>query len=265
MSSSTIESTTSVPDVYKVPYGVISSSEDYRDYESEPTMGETRSESVTANPDSCTYDFKKIFEQSVPPRPTLVLDLDETVVHCVQTANKLLIAELITMPNMLVTFKHLSGDLYIVFHRPHVVEFLTNMSIYYDIVVYTNGSAPYCDTIIFHLTQLCGRQVFKQAFSRRDEYAPLYKKLESIGVSHEVAVVYDDRLDVWISNIDNLVIAKQFLGPVDGDYMKDTTLSDIQQHFITLYHMYITHDVKDIKLHIPKIFKFIVADSQSYV
>ena len=40
---------------------------------------------------------------------------------------------------------------------------------------------------------------------------------------------------------------------------------DIQQHFITLYHMYITHDVKDIKLHIPKIFKFIVADSQSYV
>jgi hypothetical protein len=114
-----------------------------------------------------------------------------------------------------------------------------------------------------HLTQLCGCPVFKQCFSRGNDFAPLDKKLELINVSHKVAVVFDDRMDVWMSNLENLVVAKQFLGPLDADYMEDTTLLDIRKQFVSLYHRYMSDDVGDMKNHIPKIFHSIIKQNSS--
>jgi hypothetical protein len=65
-------------------------------------------------------------------------------------------------------------------------------------------------------------------------------------------------MDVWMSNLENLVVAKQFLGPLDSDYMEDTILLDIREQFVSLYHQYISDDVGDMKIHIPKIFQSII-------
>ncbi len=238
-------------------FGVVSSGGDYtHDFEKMDVVVDEnlRCASAVANPDACFCNLEDVRPSIVYTRPTMVLDLDETIVHSIYTRDPLLISDLINRPNMLVTFKDIGGETLIVFYRPYVVEFLTILSYYYDIIIYTNASPPYCDIVTMHLTQLCGRSVFKQCFSRMDQFAPLDKKLEFINVSHEVAVILDDRVDVWVSNLENLVVATKFLGPLDTDYMCDTMLLDTQEQFVSLYYQYISNDVKDMKKYIPKYF-----------
>ena len=76
-----------------------------------------------------------------PSRPTLVLDLDETLVHC----------SIDPIPNPDLTFKvDFNGTLYDVFvrKRPHFEEFLEHVSRRFEVVVFTASQQVYAETLL---------------------------------------------------------------------------------------------------------------------
>ncbi|CAK56078.1 unnamed protein product (macronuclear) [Paramecium tetraurelia] len=79
-------------------------------------------------------------------KKTLVLDLDETLVHCEFKEN----------PNFhyetILDVWH-RGVLYTVYlcKRPYLREFLQQLSAYYEIIVFTAGYESYCDKVLQHI------------------------------------------------------------------------------------------------------------------
>merc|ERR1712224_303876 len=83
--------------------------------------------------------------KKLPPtnssKPTLVLDLDETLVHCCTDP----------LPNPDVIFDvNFSGKLYKVHSkfRPHMKEFLTEMAEHYELVIFTASQPAYANQIL---------------------------------------------------------------------------------------------------------------------
>ena len=77
----------------------------------------------------------------IPARPTLVLDLDETLVHC----------SIDPINNSDLTFNvDFNGTLYDVFvrKRPHFEEFLKHVSKTFEVVVFTASQQVYAETLL---------------------------------------------------------------------------------------------------------------------
>lgn len=94
-------------------------------------------------------------------KPTLVLDLDETLVH----------SNVEPVENVDYQFGvNFSGAVYQVFvrKRPFVDEFLRRAAEWYDIVLFTASQAVYADKVLEHLTKDVGKDVFSHRLYRND-------------------------------------------------------------------------------------------------
>jgi hypothetical protein len=79
-------------------------------------------------------------EQNKGPYPTLVLDLDETLLHVTSSEKKRTPDFLIWDDEHRVTSK--------VFKRPHVDQFLSILSHYYEIIIFSSSYQCYCDPLV---------------------------------------------------------------------------------------------------------------------
>lgn len=84
--------------------------------------------------------------KSLNEKKVLVLDLDETLVHCEFKENPNFNHESI----LEVIHKGLTYQVYIR-RRPYLKEFLTQMSQYYELIIFTAGYESYCDKVLQYI------------------------------------------------------------------------------------------------------------------
>jgi hypothetical protein len=180
----------------------------------------------------------------------LVLDMDETFLHSVKTQ--------IVDPQSLASipqdslnnfsFSLSQNSVFTVFLRPHLGEFLTNVSKHFEIYIYTNGTDGYAKTIYHQLQRIypsCNIQAIftKSARARVTAKKQLHKML----CKRTMSLIVDDRPDVWCDeDAENIIPIKPFkcnltdLMNYESAVYNDQELVSLQNYLIKLHEKYIT-------------------------
>jgi len=153
-------------------------------------------------------------------RHTLVLDLDETLLHS-DDATEEALAAFDRKPDYRVPGTSMVGWL-----RPHLKEFLEYAFDNFDVIVWTAGSKEYADVVVPEAFRRHGVPMPRRVLSADDcvprlentgwycyekaRYKPL-PKLWQRGLSHKNTLIVDDRADTASDNIANLILMPAFL------------------------------------------------------
>lgn len=149
------------------------------------------------------------------PRLTLILDLDETMVH----------SEMRPMPNANVCFsiQHNGEDHNIwVYYRPYLFEFLEKASKMFEIVVFTASQRVYADKLLDILDpgrRFIRHRLFREACLNID--GNYLKDLSILGRDLSQTLIVDNLPQAFANQFENGVPIKDFRSPFDGE---DTSL-----------------------------------------
>lgn len=152
-----------------------------------------------------TTDILQTTEPQRYPRPTLVVDLDHTIVF----------TSLVDPKRASFSF---SDDklTYFVSLRPFLSDFLEGVSRSFDLCVYTMGTRSYALEILNAIDR--EKKYFCDRVITRDENNnKLVKKLTRLGVDEKDVVILDDRADIW-GYEDNVVLIKPFYLRLEKDF-----------------------------------------------
>lgn len=152
-----------------------------------------------------TTDVLQTTEPQRSPRPTLVVDLDHTIVF----------TSLIDPRR--ASFSFADDKLtYFVSLRPFLADFLESVSRIFDLCVYTMGTRSYALEILSVVDR--EKKYFCDRVITRDENNnKLVKKLSRLGIDEKDVVILDDRADIW-GYEDNVVLIKPFYLRLERDF-----------------------------------------------
>lgn len=152
-----------------------------------------------------TTDVLQTTEPQRSLRPTLVVDLDHTIVFTS-----------LVDPRR-ASFSFTDDKLtYFVSLRPFLVDFLESVSRIFDLCVYTMGTRNYALEILNVIDR--EKKYFCDRVITRDENNnKLVKNLSRLGVDEKDVVILDDRVDIW-GYEDNVVLIKPFYLRLERDF-----------------------------------------------
>lgn len=204
---------------------------------------------VTIN--NITQLFSQISLDCPIKKFTLVLDLDETLVHSIATTDIKKINNLKNMNNLLLHYLTDKNHIF-VFYRPHMLYFLQEMSKYFHICVFTNCVQSYADMIVTMINTITQHTYILRWYSRMGEY-PFYKYVSTIDqVDPSNVLIIDDNTEIWKDDYKNVIKIKKFHGPDDINYIFDDDLLNLSKiisevmksrDFSTIYN--VIDDVKN--------------------
>lgn len=144
-------------------------------------------------------------------RPTLVLDLDETLVHC--------FSEPIPNPDMQfpVLWNGSQYQMYVRF-RPHVDTFLKQVSKWFEVVVFTASSHEYADTVLDAIDpkgKLIHHRRFREACTLVG--GSYLKDLRQLGRDLDTTCIVDNSPIAFSLQAENGVPIVSWLGSDDSD------------------------------------------------
>ncbi|KAI8824554.1 uncharacterized protein EV422DRAFT_520485 [Fimicolochytrium jonesii] len=137
----------------------------------------------------------------VSKKLTLILDLDQTLVHATVDPTVAQWMDDPSNPNQqflkdVHKFEIPSYHTHFVKLRPGTREFLLEMNEIYELHIYTMGSRQYADQIANILDQ--DRALFKDRIISRDENRSNFKSIQRLFPSDQsMVVIVDDRSDIW--------------------------------------------------------------------
>jgi TFIIF-interacting CTD phosphatase-like protein len=170
-------------------------------------------------------------KEAALPRPLLILDLDETLVHARETA-------LDRAPD----FKQSS---YFIYKRPFLAEFLTSVAAHYDLAVWSAAGTGYVEPTVKRLVAdlpqplelrfvwsfpRCTRRFNHEA--HEEYYIKDLKKVRDRGFDLDRVLIVDDLERNSERNFGNAVYIKPFEGDLEdrellnlADYLSDLSAS----------------------------------------
>jgi len=149
-------------------------------------------------------------KQRGTPMPTLVLDLDETMVHCSRFSSRKA-ATVHSSTEIVVQFDetHFGG----VAFRPFAKFFLESMAKHFEIVIFTASQRSYAEKVITALDPT--RQLIKHSLFREhctEHYGAFFKELALTGRKVEKCVIVDNSPISVAANPDNGIIIRSWTG-----------------------------------------------------
>lgn len=133
-------------------------------------------------------------------KPTLVLDLDETLVHSTRAvASPPSAGDTLTVA--------VEGVLYSVAKRPHVDEFLSMVSQWFNLVVFTASLKAYADPVVDLLGPplISARRMYRSACTKRHDGGYI-KDLDLLGIPSNKVVVLDNSPVSFSNHRDNAIL-----------------------------------------------------------
>lgn len=159
-----------------------------------------------------------LYGERDPAKMTLVLDLDETLVHCSRGEVRPGQRGPVGPPDLLVEFDDVPafGG---VFFRPHVRAFLEEAAHFFEIVVFTASQQAYADKVIDALDphrELVSYRLYRQHCTElRGAY---FKELGLLGRPLPQCILVDNSPISCACDADNSVIIRSWYGdPDDGE------------------------------------------------
>jgi CTD small phosphatase-like protein 2 len=170
------------------------------------------------------YVNKAPFKNQVLPNPpanpdriTLVLDLDETLVHCSTDATK--------CPHYDLDFKvEFQNRMFRVFvqKRPGVLEFLERVSKLFEVVIFTASQQIYADALLDLLDpvrQFTRYRLFRDSCVRVED--TFVKDLRILGRDMSRVVIVDNAVEAFSFQVENGIPIKSFFDdPEDNELSK---------------------------------------------
>jgi len=142
----------------------------------------------------------------------LVLDLDETLVHSDPDRHDYRSVKHINFE----TYRFKIDNIYFTSQvRPYIFDFLTNVSRYYDIAVFTSSKQCYADTILDAIDPenkwFTERYYYHNCTVLGDD-GPAIKDLDILNRKLEHVVLVDDNITVYQEHIPNLIQIQEWTG-----------------------------------------------------
>lgn len=197
-----------------------------------------------------------MFYQNVNPEldMNIVIDLDETIIHCIQTNIESYYNELIEMENCMYTFM-IDDVNHVMFIRPYLFQFLNNLRDKFNVYISTHAHEEYAKYVVKYLSfavpnlKICGVHYrVADTLSINDK-----KTLNIFGLSHHNTIIIDDRCDVWNMNYHNNIInIKKYLGPYCSMNVDDDHLWTVEQYINYIHKNYITNSFH-VNIYLPQI------------
>jgi TFIIF-interacting CTD phosphatase-like protein len=138
----------------------------------------------------------------------LVLDLDDTLIHTIMRMQPAYLPKDHFKGTFQIIDDVYGENIYNVYFRPYLEEFIDNVESMYNIYIYSNGVDSYVNNA---LRLLRNRDKITDVFSRKTPICSIIKDLEKYDLDPLKTVIIDDRLDVWDRKYyDNIIIIPAF-------------------------------------------------------
>lgn len=177
--------------------------------------------------------FSRALIPTHPKRKTLILDLDETLIHSLSKGGKMSSAHMVE-----VKLGH-HAILYYVHKRPHCDTFLKRVSLWYDVVIFTASVQEYADPVIDWLEQ--ERVYFKARFYRQHctfRYGAYMKDLSIAEPDLSKAIIVDNSPLSYRMNEENAI-------PIEG-WISDPSDNDLLYLIPVLQSLHLVNDVRSL-------------------
>lgn len=168
-----------------------------------------------------------------PNRKTLILDLDETLIHSLSKGGKM------SNGHMVEVKLGTHAILYYVHKRPYCDLFLEKVSLWYDVVIFTASVQEYADPVIDWLEQ--DRKYFKARYYRQHctyRYGAYMKDLSIVEADLSKAIIVDNSPLSYRLNEENAV-------PIEG-WISDPSDRDLLYLIIMLQSLSSVNDVRSL-------------------
>ncbi|RQM18429.1 hypothetical protein DD237_000861 [Peronospora effusa] len=155
------------------------------------------------------FDSDNIRRQLGAKKLSLVLDLDHTLLHAVRVDD--VVGEIVKTDGIHFFFIPGLAQQHVVKLRPGLTEFLTELSVLYDLFIYTHGTRLYAEQIVKIIDP--DETYFKNRIvARTDTPDMLHKSLKLLFPSCDdsMILVLDDRIDVWKDNEWNVFLIEPY-------------------------------------------------------
>ena len=148
-------------------------------------------------PNLSLYKSNKFTKENKPMKKSLILDLDETLVH--SSFYPFERASDLTLPIKVDNQKRL---VYIL-RRPYALEFIKEMSLYYEIIVYTASIPEYASNLLdeFDKYNVISKRFYRYNCIHKDGI--YIKDLRLIGKPFKDLIIIDNNPISYLYNIDN--------------------------------------------------------------
>ncbi|DAZ93552.1 TPA: hypothetical protein N0F65_006540 [Lagenidium giganteum] len=156
------------------------------------------------------FDTENIRRQLTAKKLSLVLDLDHTLLHAVRVSD--VVGEIPQTDDTHFFFiPGLVGQQHVVKLRPGLETFLQELSVGYDLFIYTHGTRLYAEQIA-QIIDPKGTFFQHRIVARTDTPDMLHKSLKLLFPSCDdsMILVLDDRIDVWKENEGNVFLIEPY-------------------------------------------------------
>ncbi|KAG7397355.1 RNA polymerase II [Phytophthora boehmeriae] len=155
------------------------------------------------------FDSDNIRRQLGAKKLSLVLDLDHTLLHAVRVDD--VVDEIKKTDDIYFFFIPGLSQQHVVKLRPGLTDFLSELSVLYDLFIYTHGTRLYAEQIVKIIDP--DETFFKNRIvARTDTPDMLHKSLKLLFPSCDdsMILVLDDRIDVWKENEGNVFLIEPY-------------------------------------------------------
>ena len=197
------------------------------------------------NQDNVTYP--QYLNNTVHIKPNLVLDLNGILIFSSHLIDARDISKYTSFNNFLLVYKDFDHNMFVIYYRSFIKEFLLELNNYYDIYIYSSINKTQTDLCIMMLVNLLGVNVFKGVYLKHQNEI---KSLENINLNPINTVIVDFNNTTWKTNEHNLILIPIFKGPNTQDYDKNTDLLNLKKCLCRIYKLFIDNLYGDIRHHI---------------
>ena len=198
--------------------------------------------------DDIQFGYPPYMQLTQPIRPNLILDLNGILIYSSHLIDSADIQKYVSLKNFLLIYKDFDMNMFIIYYRSYIKEFLLELNNYYDIYVYSTINKTQTDVFISTINNLLGTNVFKGIFLKITNINK--KNLDIIKHNKNNTVIIDLSEDLWDACDSNIILIKAFRGPHDVNYDKNNDLLFMKKCLLRIHKLFVDNLYSDIRNYI---------------
>jgi hypothetical protein len=196
--------------------------------------------------DDITFTYPPYMLMTQPIRPILILDLNGILIYMCHLIDISDVDKCARMKNFLLIYKDFDMNLFVIYYRNYIKEFLLEINNYYDIYILSTLNRTLTDIFISTIIHLIGTNVFKGVYLKYSN--DIKKNLEIFNHNKKSTVILDINETSWIEEHDrNIILINIFKGPHDKNYDKNNDLLIVKKCLLKIHKLFIDNNYGDIR------------------